>query len=157
MPFGEEIWREFGDTDTYFNTIAEMVCTLLKVPVCLITVVLPDKQVFRSQKGLPEPWDSLGESPLSHSFCQHVVAIDRKLVINDALQHPLVRDNKAIIDFDVIAYLGMPIHDRNSETIGSVCAIDKVVRNWTDKDEQVLGMISWLVDHGFEAPDEPLI
>ena len=45
------------------------------------------------------------ETPLSHSFCKHVVATSAPLVIEDARQHDLVSGNPAIDDFGVAAYL----------------------------------------------------
>ncbi len=49
------------------------------------------------------------ETPLSHSFCQHVVTSSKPLVIDDARLDPRVKDNRAIADIGVIAYLGIPL------------------------------------------------
>src|SRR3712207_9380725 len=56
----------------------------------------PDRQFFKSAVGLPEPWAARRETPLSHSFCQHVVATGAPLRIEDARQDPLVCDNLAV-------------------------------------------------------------
>src|SRR3712207_8148537 len=55
-----------------------------------------DRQFFKSAVGLPEPWAARRETPLSHSFCQHVVATGAPLRIEDARQDPLVCDNLAV-------------------------------------------------------------
>jgi signal transduction histidine kinase len=81
--------------------------------------------------GLPEPWASVRETPLSHSFCQHAVALARPLVIEDARTHPLVRDNLAIRDIGVIAYAGIPLATADGDVLGSFCVIDGVPRQWT--------------------------
>src|SRR5687768_15756044 len=89
--------------DPAFDRLAELAATILDVPVALVTLVDADRQYFKSQIGLPEPWLTTRQTPLSHSFCQHTVALSpQPLVINDARTHPLVYDNLAIPDMDVI-------------------------------------------------------
>lgn len=62
----------------------------------LITVVDVDRQFFVSQHGLTEPWASARQTPLTHSFCRHVVETGSPLVINDARLDARVRDNPAV-------------------------------------------------------------
>ncbi|MEK8107699.1 hypothetical protein NKG94_26490 [Micromonospora sp. M12] len=38
--------------------------------------------------GLPEPWSERRQTPLSHSFCQHVVDIEAPMVLPDARLYP---------------------------------------------------------------------
>ena len=49
-----------------------------------------------------------------------------------------MRDNLAIRDLDVIAYLGVPLYGPGDEVIGSFCVIDSQPRAWTDEDLEVL-------------------
>ncbi|MEO9324168.1 SpoIIE family protein phosphatase [Nocardioides sp. C4-1] len=120
-----------SDLLTSFDRYARLVQQLLGVPVALVTVVERDRQVFRGQLGLPEPWASRGETPLTHSFCQYVVADQAPLVIADARDDERLRDNLAIEDLGVVAYAGHPIVDHTGTTVGSLCAIDQVPRRWT--------------------------
>ncbi|RYZ93752.1 MAG: sensor histidine kinase, partial [Proteobacteria bacterium] len=86
----------------------------------------------------PEPWCSARETPLSHSFCQHVVRTEQPLVVTNAKENPLVKDNLAIPDLGVLAYLGMPIRLKSGAVIGSFCAIDGKVRDWSTSDMAAL-------------------
>jgi GAF domain-containing protein len=117
--------------DPGLEALAERVRRRLGVPVALVSLVQPDQQVFPGMAGLPEPWASRRSTPLSHSFCQHVVTSARPLVISDALDHPLVRANPAIADLGVRAYAGMPLTTQDGLVLGSLCAIDTVPRPWT--------------------------
>jgi PAS domain S-box-containing protein len=117
-----------------FDRLAQLVRRLLRVPVSLISLVEVDRQFFKSSQGLPEPWASLRGTPLSHSFCQHVVSTEQPLVVTDARAHPLVCDNQAIEDLKVVAYLGVPLSTPDGEVIGSLCAIDSQPRTWTEED-----------------------
>lgn len=130
--------RELGLLDTpaeeAFDRLARLAARLRKVPIALVSLVDADRQFFKSCLGLPEPWASWRETPLSHSFCQHVVATCAPLIIGDARTHPGLRNNLAIRDLNVIAYLGIPLTLPNGYTVGSFCVFDSVARAWTPLD-----------------------
>ena len=92
-----------------FDRLTRLTTRLLDVPVALVSLVDADRQFFKSGLGLPEPWASRRETPLSYSFCQHAVARRRPLAIADARVDPLVQDSPAIAELGVIAYLGVPL------------------------------------------------
>ena len=100
--------------------------------MALVSLVEQERQFFKSCVGLPEPWASRRQTPLSHSFCQHVVNAGEPLIIEDAREHPRVRDNLAIRDLDVIAYAGIPLITSAGHALGSLCAIDSEPRRWTE-------------------------
>lgn len=125
-------------SDPAFERFARLVRRQLGVPVALVTFVSADEQVFPGSVGLPEPWQSTRRTPLSHSFCQHVVRSAAPLVVTDAREHPLVRDNLAIPDLSVVAYAGMPLTDADGAVVGSLCAIDSRPRTWSQDDLDVL-------------------
>src|SRR3712207_81845 len=125
-------------SDEAFERFVRLVRHQLSVPVALVTLVSADEQVFPGAAGLPEPYQSERRTPLSHSFCQHVVASSEPLVVEDARVHPLVRHNLAVPDLDVVAYAGMPLVDADGRVIGSLCAIDSRPRQWTGADLAVL-------------------
>ena len=111
---------------------------VLRVPVALVSLVDSNRQFFKSCVGLGEPWASERETPLSHSFCQHAVISREPLIIEDAREHPLVRDNLAIPDLHVIAYAGIPLITRDGAALGSFCAIDTVPRIWSADEIAIL-------------------
>ncbi|WP_246078489.1 SpoIIE family protein phosphatase [Modestobacter excelsi] len=125
-------------SDPSFERFARLVRRQLDVPVALVTFVSAEEQVLPGALGLPEPWQSTRRTPLTHSFCQHVVLSAQPLVITDARTHPLVRDNLAIPDLGVVAYAGMPLTDADGAVVGSLCAIDSRPRTWTQDDLEVL-------------------
>ena len=133
-----------GPSDAGLDDVADLVVETLHVPVALVSLVLneEERQYFASRRGLP---DSICETPISHSFCRHVKAADAPLVVANALQHPLVRNNPAITSLNVVAYLGMPIHDPKGRPIGALCAIDHVPREWGEADLSILSRLARLV------------
>ena len=123
-----------------FDAITRAAMRIFATPVALVSIIdeARDRQYFKSLHGLPEPWAGRRETPLSHSFCQHVKLRGAPLVVQCAPAHPLVCDNLAIRDLNVIAYLGVPIHDPFGRTLGALCVIDGVEREWSDDDIDLL-------------------
>src|SRR5262245_3464148 len=54
-----------------FDRLTRLATSALQVPVALVSLVDGDRQFFKSSIGLPEPWASLRQTPLTHSFCKH--------------------------------------------------------------------------------------
>ena len=121
-----------------FDRLTRLTATVLNVPVALVSLVDCDRQFFTSCLGLPEPWASDRQSPLSHSICQHVVESRRPLVVSDAREHPALRDNLAIRDLGVIAYAGAPLITPAGHVLGTLCAIDHEPRHWTPEQVEIL-------------------
>jgi GAF domain-containing protein len=121
-----------------YDRLTALAARLLGVPVALISLVDHDRQFFKSQVGLAEPWASARQTPLSHSFCQYVVAEQMPLIVADAREHPVLADNLAIPDLGVIAYAGVPLRSPDGEVIGSFCAIDTQPRVWKAEELSIL-------------------
>ena len=119
-----------------FDNLTKLASMMLGAPVALVSFVQfsEDRQYFKSQVGLPEPWATNRQTPLSHSFCQHVVREDHAFVVENAPEHPLVKENLAIPDLGVIAYLGVPIYAADHKAVGALCTIEGAPRRWLDED-----------------------
>jgi len=127
-----------SDITPSFDRLARLAAHVLNAPVALVSLVDADRQFFKSCLGLPEPWASERQSPLSHSFCQHAVASREPLLVDDAREHHLLRDNLAIRDMGVIAYAGIPLIDPDGYALGTLCVIDSRPRHWTTHQVQLL-------------------
>ena len=114
-----------------YDRLVRLAAKLLQAPVALVSLVDENRQFFKSCFGLPEPWSSTRQTPLSHSFCQHALEANKPLVIEDAHAHPLVRDNAAIRDLGVVAYAGVPLATAHGQSLGTLCVIDHKPRAWT--------------------------
>ncbi|MEV0007493.1 GAF domain-containing SpoIIE family protein phosphatase [Streptomyces sp. NPDC047973] len=124
--------------DPGMDRFARLVSRFLRVPVSLVSLLETDRQVFPGMVGLSEPWAGERQTPLSHSFCQHVVVDGEPLILEDTRAHPRTCASLAIPDLRVIAYAGMPITDADGHVLGSLCAIDHEPRKWTEDELQDL-------------------
>jgi GAF domain-containing protein len=124
--------------DPSFDRHARLAAEVLNAPVALVSLIDADRQFFKSGIGVGEPWASARESPLSHSFCQHAVAQREPLVIDDAREHPVLKDNPAITDMGAIAYAGIPLIDADDQALGTLCVIDHRPRRWSKHQVELL-------------------
>ena len=115
------------------------------MPVALVSLVDDRRQFFKSQTGLPEPWASARETPLSHSFCRYVVASRQPLIVSDARAESALAANPAIHELGVVAYAGVPLTSTDGHTLGSFCAIDTKPRAWTPDEVEIITHLGALV------------
>jgi GAF domain-containing protein len=127
-----------SDITPSFDRLARLAAHVLNAPVALVSLVDADREFFKSCLGLPEPWASERQAPLTHSFCQHAVASREPLLVDDAREHETLRDNLAIRDIGVIAYAGIPLIMPGGHAIGALCVIDSRPRHWTTHQVQLL-------------------
>lgn len=121
-----------------FDQLTSLASRLLDAPVALISLVDRDRQFFKSHVGLSAALTAARETPLTYSFCQHVVASGEPLVVKDARTHELVADNPAVQEFGVVAYAGVPVTDGRGHLFGAMCAVDVKPREWKDEELSLL-------------------
>lgn len=125
-------------TEEGFDRLSRLALKFTHAPMALVTFIDSDRQFFKSSIGLPEPWQSTRQSPLTYSFCKHNRIAGQPLVIDDARNNPVFRDNPAIDDLHVIAYLGIPLATNDGYVLGSFCVIDSHPRSWSPEEIRVL-------------------
>jgi PAS domain S-box-containing protein len=137
-----EVLRETGLLDSGaeegFDRLTRLATRILGVPVALVTLVDENRQFFKSCVGLPLPWATARETPLSHSFCQYTVMTGEPLIVEDAREHPELRLNGAVPDLGVIAYAGIPLITTTGERLGTFCAIDGAPHQWSEDELGIL-------------------
>lgn len=127
-----------GVPEESFAVYTRLVGRLLNAPAALVTFVSDECQFFPASVGMGEPWATRGESPLERSICQHVVRNDAALIIDDAEHNDLVKNNPAVLEGEVKAYIGVPLRAPGGEPLGSLCAVDSETRQWSESDLAIL-------------------
>jgi formate hydrogenlyase transcriptional activator len=120
-----------------FDRLTRLATTLLRVPLALVSLVDEDRQFFKSGVGLPEPLDSLRQTPLTHAFCKHVVASGEPLIVSD-IRDSNFKDNPSVFGIGEIAYTGIPLTTTEGHALGSFCVADSRPRKWTEEEIDVL-------------------
>lgn len=136
-----------ADKEAVFNHLTRFAGMVIGAPISLMTMVGGDYQFFKSAYGI----DGLDKTPLSHSFCKHVVGDGTPLVVEDARLHPVLHDNGAIKDFKAVGYMGFPLKLANSKTLGTLCVADVQPHDWKQIDIDLLSELSEVVKDEIEA------
>lgn len=137
-----------------FDRITRLAVGMLDVPVSIVSIVTTERQFFKSALGLGEPWASRRQTPLDHSFCKHVVVHNQPVVVSDARQDEVFRNNLAIPNLGVIAYLGFPLGLADGLPLGAFCVIDTKPRHWSEMDIQRVRDLSMLAANEIELRNE---
>jgi len=127
-----------GTSNAVLDRLTRLVTRLLGVPIALVSLVDDQKQHFPGLAGLGGWAGEQRSTPMSHSFCQHVVTSESMLIVTDASTNPLVSENGAHTELSVVAYAGVPLVSGDGHTYGALCAIDSVPVTWTDEQLAIL-------------------
>ena len=139
-----------------FDRLTALVAVLLDVPVVLLSVATPVEQVFASTFGVVNRWTADSPLPVTRSLCQHAVRTRSPLRIANTSTDTVAAVSEIVPDFDVVAYLGVPLVTSDGEAVGTLCAIDRRERTWSERDVRVLDDLAATVVAFVElAPSRP--
>lgn len=121
-----------------FDTLTQLAARLLDMPISLVSLVDAHRQWFKSRHGL-----DVEQTPREISFCGHVVADGRALVVRDTLADPRFADNPLVVDGPRIRfYAGMPLRSATGMVLGTLCAIDRRPRTLTREQLELLELLA---------------
>ena len=107
-----------------FDSIVELAGTLASTPIAAFSIIDSERQWFKSSIGL-----DLRQTGRDISFCGHVVASDKELIVPNAREDQRFHDNPLVTDGPGIGfYAGVPVHGPDNFCIGSLCVIDQKPR-----------------------------
>ena len=118
--------------------LTQLVQVALRASGVLITHITPNSQIILANSGLQLPAEFARSMPLDYSICQHTVAMDFPLVIDQTSRHSWLTSNKAIPEFGIGAYLGAPIHVQEHKAMGAICALEFHERRWSSEDIRII-------------------
>lgn len=120
-----------GDLVDHLDVICNEICVVLDVPAAAVTLVDSDTQIIAGAAGIYH-----GKNPRDHSLCLFVAASGTQFSLSDLEQEDL-SCLPAYVEAHIRAYLGRPLVVRN-QTVGALCLIDFLVREWTDIEQETL-------------------
>lgn len=121
-----------------FDRLARLATRALGTPCGLVSLLDDAFQHYAGADGLGEPYLTSRNIAIGDSYCQHVIAEGRPVVIADAREDARTAGSSSITDFGAIAYLGVPLTAPGGQAIGTVCAVEPQRRDWTPEDREVL-------------------
>ncbi|WP_175942166.1 GAF domain-containing protein [Caballeronia sp. BCC1704] len=111
-------------SDPEFDEVVQLTAETLRVPICLMTLLTPDRQWFKARWGL-----NAHETPRSWAFCNYTVMQNDAFVVEDAAADPRFEANPLVTDEPRIRfYAGVPLRDAEGNALGALCGIDRQPR-----------------------------
>ncbi|MDI9916918.1 GAF domain-containing protein [Rhodococcus sp. IEGM 1379] len=75
---------------------------------------------------------------LPDSLCVYTVVSGSPLIIDDIVDHPVLRNHSAALSGAVGAYIGIPIVNDAGHRVGTLCAWDDQPRHWSSGEIQIM-------------------
>ncbi|WP_119321274.1 PAS domain S-box protein [Capsulimonas corticalis] len=127
-----------SEEEAIYSDLAKLASHICGVPIALITFVDEGRQWFKAKVGL-----EISETPLSMAFCAHAILQDDVLVVSDTTQDLRFADNPFVTgDSHIRFYAGAPLITPSGYALGTICAVDTVVRTLEPEQIEALAALS---------------
>jgi PAS domain S-box-containing protein len=121
-----------ADIAPSLDRTARLVAQSLSAPVALISFADDKNLLVRGRHAADRRWQEVDSVPLRISLCGQVIRSKKCLAVADLRLDKRFADLDIVISGMALAYIGMPLFNRGGICIGSLCAIDFAVRDWSD-------------------------
>ncbi len=122
-----------------FDALVATAALVCGVPVSLISLVDGNRQWFKANIGLP----GVSETPREQAFCAHAIHGEVVFEVPDALADPRFADNPLVSSApDIRFYAGAPLRLSSGEHVGTLCVIDRIPRQLSGHQREVLRLLS---------------
>ncbi|WP_338839037.1 GAF domain-containing hybrid sensor histidine kinase/response regulator [Flavobacterium ginsenosidimutans] len=124
--------------DDAFDDATRLVSYICGVPIAHISFIDENRQWFKSEIGV-----GVSEVPREISFCNYTI-LDTKIVeINDTHVNDTFKDDPNVTGgFNVRFYAGIPLTTPDGYNIGTLCAVDHVVKELNDNQRNALSIVA---------------
>lgn len=122
-----------------FERLAAFAARLLHVPVSVISLVDVERPFSAGEQG--ETWRMRREAPLTRSLCGFALDLGEPLLIEDAREHPVVRQNPTVW-LGEVGYAGIPFRRADGRVAGTLCVADGRPRTWTPEEVDILSSLA---------------
>lgn len=120
--------------DPGFNRIVRIVKQTFEVDIGIVSFIDAHRQWYKACSGLTQD-----EMPRQDTFCQHVVAAEDPIIVQDATKDPRFSQNPAVTgDAHIRFYAGVPLKTAEGHVVGTVCAINRRPRSFSSRDLSIL-------------------
>jgi hypothetical protein len=124
--------------ETSFNELVELLSQVTGCSHVAISFIDNKRQWLKASIGL-----NITESPRDITFCSHTILDRQVMVVPDARVDERFADNPMVTDgLRIRFYAGAPIVSANGYNIGTVCAFDTELKNFTPNQERAITIIA---------------
>lgn len=122
-----------------FDALVATAALVCGVPISLVSLIDSERQWFKASIGLP----GVTETPRDLAFCAHAILDDGIFEVPDATADPRFADNPLVAGApDIRFYAGATLRLSGGEHAGTLCVIDRVPRQLSSQQREVLRLLS---------------
>ena len=130
-----------------FDRVTRMAKRLFNVPIAVVSLVDSERLWFKSCSGL----DAV-EAPRDASLCSYAISKDEMLVVKDTVKDERFMKSSLVTgEPKVRFYAGCPLYSIAGLKLGTLCLIDKVPRQFSTEEKEVLQDLASMVEQEFST------
>lgn len=139
--------------ETAFDDFAKLASDLCEVPIGLISLVGAEHLWFKARCGL-----DLESMPRKEGFCEHAIACDDLLEVEDARLDARFADFSSVTGAPYFRfYAGMPLRGSQGHRYGTLCVLDTHPRQLSDRQRNGLSRLAKRVVESLELRKNQVI
>lgn len=133
-----ELGLDSPDVDEILDDIAREAAERLDLPTGVVSILLDEAQYFKAMFGVDGWIGAARGTPVEWSFCRNVVIQQAEFVVENALEHEIMKDSPLVTNEGIRCYAGIPLVTSRGNVIGSFCVQGREERHFSEDDLQVL-------------------
>jgi GAF domain-containing protein len=121
--------------------LTELARCICETPIALISLVDEHRQWFKARLGVTEK-----ETARDISFCTHAILQNAVMIVPDAHQDPRFANSPLVTSSPYIRfYAGAPLITPDGHALGTLCVVDHVPRQLTERQIRALETLARVV------------
>jgi len=142
--------QEYNIMDTppeeAFDDLTLLTSFICSTPMAMVTLLDSERQWFKSKVGI-----GATETPIEYAFCAHAIEQEKVFLVPDASCDPRFSANPLVTgDPNIRFYAGAPLITSEGVGIGTLCAIDRIPREFTFDQQDALTALARSVMRALE-------
>lgn len=120
--------------DGSFDRLTRLASNLFDVPIAIVSLVDKDRIWFKSRYGL-----DVSQVDREPGLCASAILSDDIYLVEDAINDPRTLTNPLVAsEFGLRFYAAAPLKTKEGYNLGTFCIIDKVPRELTEEQKEIL-------------------
>jgi len=124
--------------ESTFDDATKLISYICGVPIAHISFIDDKRQWFKSEIGI-----GVSEVPREISFCQYTIMESEIVEINDTFLNERFKEDPNVTGgFKIRFYVGVPLTTPDGFNIGTLCALDHVVKKLDENQRNALSILA---------------
>ena len=143
-----DVTFDFSNMDE-FDALAQSVTAKLNCDISIVSVVQDDALLALGHSRTDT--DIEGRALVARdTICAHTIAANAPIRIADVRRDRKLNNTPVALEWDIAAYLGVPLRIGAGSVVGAICALSNAPRLWNDQEIVYLEAIGDLVESKIE-------